>query len=76
MSDFENVTGFWKNKNGAGYYFKMTDEIRQKLLAVPNDWFVNLAQNEKKTDRHPDLSLYYKKPDRPNKQQQEGEIPF
>ncbi len=57
---YQNITGLWRSQRGT-LSFKMTDEIKQKVNAVPNGTFVNLFLNEeKRSEKAPDANLSYK----------------
>ncbi len=57
---YQNICGLWRSPRGT-LSFKMTDDIKQKINAVPSGTFVNLFLNEeKRNEKAPDANLSYK----------------
>lgn len=59
---YKNLTGLWKGK--FGYSFKVTDQFKEVVAALPVGVYVNVWDNKNKSeDNHPDKQLVAKLPD-------------
>jgi hypothetical protein len=57
---FKEILAMWRSPKGS-LSFKMTDEIKQKVMEVPNGTYVNIFEvREKKSEKAPDAKLTYK----------------
>lgn len=54
---YVNITGLW-SKNGKAPGVRMTPELRQKFMDIPDGTYLNLYRNDRKSaDNHPDWNL-------------------